>query len=73
MDIIIGFPVEETDHVVTCGESFVVMVFVLEHAFMKIAAYSNVESPCEASHDVNAVIAWVAHEGMIERIQVGQL
>jgi hypothetical protein len=39
---------------------------------VKVAAYSDVQGACEASHDVDAVVAWVAHEGMIrEGISIG--
>jgi hypothetical protein len=39
------------------------MEFVLEYAFVMIAAYSDVERSGLASHDVDAVVAWVAHGG----------
>ena len=32
------------------------MEFVLEHALVKIAAYSNVQGACQAPHDVDAVV-----------------
>jgi len=63
--VVVRFPVEETDHDVTRGESLAVTELMLEHPFVKIAAESDVEGPRQASHDVDAVIAQVAHEGMI--------
>jgi hypothetical protein len=65
VNVVVGFQIEQANHIVTVGESFVVMEFVLEHALVKVTAYSDVESACETSHDVDAVVAWVAHEGMI--------
>jgi hypothetical protein len=41
VDIVVGFPVEQADYIVTIGEAFVVMEFVLEDAFVEVAAYSR--------------------------------
>jgi hypothetical protein len=49
------------------------MEFVLEHAFVKIAAESNVQSARQASHDVNAVVARVAHKEIIGEGRLGRL
>ena len=73
MDFVVGFPVEQADHFVAGSEAFVVMEFVLKHAFVKIAAYPDVQSARQASHDVNAVVAWIAHEGMIGYGQLNRL
>jgi len=43
VDIVVGFPVQQADHVVARGESFLVMEFVLEDALVKIAANSDVQ------------------------------
>src|ERR1700733_12119414 len=63
--IVVRFKIEQPDHFISRSEAVAVMELMLEHAFVKIAAYSNVQSPSQASHDVDAVIAWIAHQGMI--------
>ena len=67
MDIVAGFEVEQADYFVAWGEALVVLKFVLEDALVKIATEPDVQSACDASHHVDAVVAAVAHEGMIER------
>ena len=63
--IIIRFKIEQTDHLVSGSEALIMMKLMLKHALVKIAADSNVQSARQASHDVNAVVAWIAHEAMI--------
>lgn len=65
MDIVVGFEVEQTDYFVACGETFVVMEFVLEDTLVKVAAYSDVQRAGQAAHDVDAVVTRVAHRGMM--------
>ena len=43
VDIVVGFPVQQADHVIARGESFLVMEFVLEDALVKIAGDSDVQ------------------------------
>ncbi len=65
MYIVVGLKIEQSDHVVTSSESFVMMEFVLKYPFVKIATNSDIQSTRQASHDVDAVIAWVTHKIMI--------
>ncbi len=71
MDVVVRFPIEQADYVVAGGESSVVMELMLEDALVKIAAYSDVQSAGQASHDVDAVVAPIAHEGMIGEVGQG--
>ena len=73
MDVVLALPVEQADHVVTGGKSFVVMEFALEHAFVKIAAHANLQGACQAPHDVDAVVGWVAHEEMVGEVWFARL
>ena len=63
--VLVRFPVEQTDHVVARGESIDVMEFVLEDTPVEIATDSDVQSTRQASHDVNAVVASIAHVDMV--------
>jgi len=67
--VVIGFPVEQSNHFVTSGESLIVMELVLEHALVKIAAHSDVQSAGQASHDVDTVVPLIAHERMIGEVR----
>lgn len=60
MNLVVRLPIEQASNVVPIGEALKVMEFVLEHAAMQITADSNVERPCEAAHDVDAIIFAVA-------------
>jgi hypothetical protein len=62
MHIIIRFKIEQPEHLISGCEPLVVMKLMLEYALMKIAANSNVQSPSQASHDVDTVIASLAHQ-----------
>jgi hypothetical protein len=65
VDIVVGFPAEPADDVVTGGESFVMMEFVQEHPLVKIAGHSDVQRARQAYPDVDAVVTSVAHKAMI--------
>jgi len=66
VDVVIRFPVQQTSHLVSGGESIVVMEFVLENTFVQVAAESDVQRAGQAAHDVHAVASAIAkHSGMI--------
>lgn len=62
MHVVEGFKIEQPDHLISRGEAFVVMEFMLENAFVKISADSYVQSPSQASRDVDAVITRIVHK-----------
>ena len=61
VDVIVRFEVEQPNDIVAGRECFVVMEFVLEDAFVKIATDSDVEGAGCAGHDIDAVVVAVAH------------
>jgi hypothetical protein len=68
VDIVVRFPIEQTDDFVARAKAFEVVKLVLEDAAVKIAADVDIESAGKAAHDVGAIVFAFSGHGVFSDV-----